>query len=215
MIISIAPVSFIKAEDDVNTRSRFSTSTEMPAVNRLKNIQNEIRTKTEKRKIELRKNIAEKKEEKKEIKTVRLDNKSVVKVRKAVDSVYKKLTEKINKLYVIDSEITRRVSYITTASSSVSASDIKALLDSQKIAKDLLTQAKVDIEATRSVAMSEISTSTTKEYVKTLAKTAEASIKYTAIAYRKTFLLIKDISKKMATSTSVTSTTTATTTINN
>ncbi len=192
LVLCVVPAVALQAADVKNSTSTVVSAQVMATstADRIKAFQDEMRTRVENRKSELRKNLAQKNGVAK-----KLDTQAATRVRTNLVAIYGKLSQKINRLSRIDSEITRKISAVAVISSSTASSSafVASLNESQKKAKALLSQARIDLESTRVVALSEIATSTTKETIRSLVSTAETSIKVAAEAYRKILTTIKPL----------------------
>lgn len=124
----------------------------------------------------LKKQIEAKKGEKKQ----KLDDQKKAVVAGALQNIFKKLIEKTAKLAVIDGRLNAKVTELRIKGTDVTT-EASLLVD----AKALLEKAQVDVEATRTLASQQAATSTSKEILKSLVNTAQASIKTAADAYKK------------------------------
>lgn len=196
LALCVVPAVALQAADVKNSTSTVSVQVMATSTaDRIKAFQDEMRTRVENRKSELRKNIATSKVTQKNSIAQKLDAQAATRVRANLISIYGKLSQKINRLSRIDSEITRKISAVGVISSSTASSSafVASLNESQKKAKTLLSQARIDLESTRVVVLSEIATSTTKDTVRSLVYTAETSIKVAAEAYRNILTTIKPV----------------------
>ncbi len=134
----------------------------------------------ENRRSELKKEVEKKKVERKDEKAKRLDEKAQKRVGEKLVQIYKKLTERVDRLSKTDIELQTRIDRRTAAG--INTSTAQGLLATARIA---LAKAKVDVDATKAIAITEVMSTTTKETFKTLVTTAEASVKSTAESYRK------------------------------
>lgn len=118
----------------------------------------------------------EKKTEKKE----RLEKKAEEKVKKTLENIYTRLSNRLAELVKIETKITERINVLKAKG--VNTTTSSTLLISAHTA---LTKAQIDVEATKSIAIEQTATSTSKEILKSLVQSAEVSIKTTADAYKK------------------------------
>lgn len=112
----------------------------------------------------------------KEARTKKLDDKAKGRVEIRLDNLYKMLTNRLDRLTRVDAEITKRLAGKT---------DVVAVLALQASAQTALAKARVDIEATKSASLTELTSTTSKVVLRNLVNTAEASIKTAAEAYKK------------------------------
>lgn len=114
------------------------------------------------------------------LKAKKLDEKAQKKVEQKLAEIYKRLSEKVAKLTRVDAELQARINVRASAGIDVSAA--QGLLAVSRVA---LAKARVDVEATQSIAAMETMSTTTKETLRGLVTTAEASVKAAAESYRK------------------------------
>jgi chromosome segregation ATPase len=135
-------------------------------------MQNDIKEKRD----ELKKKLETLKKEKKQ----KLDEKKKGVVNTALKNIFARFSERIEQLTNIDTRLGAKTTELQTKGTDVT--NTIALLTSAKTA---LEKAKVDIEATKTLASEQTSTSTSKEVLKSLINTADASIKSAKDSYKK------------------------------
>lgn len=145
------------------------------------------------RKIELKKQIEAKKVENKQLKAKKLDERNKQKVGEKLGKVYARLSERLMGLTRVDAELTMRLNRMAT--SGVDVAPIRGLQATAQIA---LAKAKVDVEATKTLAAAEVNSTTTKETLRALVKTAEDSLKAAARAYKTAIDAAKILPKPVA-----------------
>ncbi|HEY1037568.1 MAG TPA: hypothetical protein VGE62_03205 [Candidatus Paceibacterota bacterium] len=121
-----------------------------------------------------------------------------VRIENRMTNVYERLTRHVESITKADARISIRVNEVVA--SGTIAADLQNLHAAAQIA---LAKAKVDIEATKGIALEQLNaSSTSKEALKSVVKTAEASIKAAAQAYKEVLLALKPYApKRNATST--------------
>lgn len=120
----------------------------------------------------------------KEARTKNLEEEAKVRVVVKLDKIFDRLTNRLDRLTKIDAEITKRLSTRANTAPVVSL---------QVSAQTALAKAKVDVEAAKAAAVAEVKTTTSKEVLRNLVKTAEASIKTAGEEYKKVVEEMKDL----------------------
>jgi hypothetical protein len=146
----------------------------------------ELKVKIDARKDELKKKIEGMKADKKDEKTKKLDEQAKERVIGHLTNIYDRLYTRITRLTKVDAEITRRLA---------TRSPEPAVLVLHASAQSLLAQAKVDVEATKAASAAELTTTTSKEALRSLVTTAETSIKNAGEAYKKVVQALKETPK--------------------
>jgi hypothetical protein len=131
----------------------------------------------------LKKQIDAKKGEKKQ----RLDDKKRNTVNTALQTIFSKLSAKISRLTSIDNRLNSKIAELRTKN--VDVTEAASLLATAKVS---LAKAQVDVQATRSVAIDQAATSTSKAILQGLITTAETSITASAEAYKKVAQSLKE-----------------------
>lgn len=160
----------------------------------------------------LKKQLEARKVEKNE-KKQKLDEKKKNVVNSALKNIYDRLQNKIAQLANIDARLNAKVAELKAKGNDTSTTT--AFLVSAKVA---LEKAQIDVDATKALSAEQTATSTSREILKSLVKTAEESIKSAKDAYMKAGMSLKPFMVKnentiaaSSTGASVTSSTTVTT----
>ncbi len=151
----------------------------------------------------LLKDIKARKNDKKQ----KLANDARQRIEKVIGEIYAKLNTQIARLTRVDATLGAKIATLRTSGTDVTATEALYVTAQTAFAK-----AKVDVMATASVAHEQAATSTSKEILKGLAKTAETSIKTAAEAYKKVAESIRPFIKPEA-EVNASSTASSTTTI--
>jgi hypothetical protein len=184
---------------DVRTIRSSASSSE-----KSKALRDEMKAQIEVKKIEIKKEVEEVRGAYKEAVQKRLDEKAKDRVQSRLDEIFKKITQNLNKLSKVDSEVLRRVKQISSKTDLVSAETIASLNASYTTANALLVKAKADANVTKTTIATEISTTTSKEVIRSLVAQTDLNIKNVAESYKKIIDSIKDIRKSIESATSTT-----------
>lgn len=122
-----------------------------------------------------------------------LEEKAQIRVVVKLDKIFDALTEKVDRLTRVDAEITKRLAARTNTATVVSL---------QVTAQAALAKAKLDVEAAKEASVEEVKTTTSKEALRVLVTTAEASVKTAAAEYKKVVEAMKDLPKIQVTASS-------------
>lgn len=134
------------------------------------------------KKTELLQEIAKRKTDKKK----KLADKALAAVQDAVGKVYSNLNDKLSRLSKVDASLTAKISTLKNSGTDVTSAS--ALLVT---AQTSLAKATVDVQATASLIHDQTATSTSKEILKSLIKTAQTSVKTAGENYKKVAESIK------------------------
>jgi hypothetical protein len=172
---------------DMRDEDRTASTSANERFDEMKKIRADMKVKVDARKVDLKTEVETLKAANKTAITKRLDEKAKGRVQTLVNTVYGRLITRINALTKVDGEVTRRITNLSNATTTVAISadalvSVKAL---QVTAQDLLAKAKVDVEATKATTITEINATTTKEVIKALVTKSENSIKAAAEGYKK------------------------------
>ena len=130
--------------------------------------------------------LAKLKERKDEIKK-KLDAKAQERVKKTLENVFKMLSNQIDRLTKVDVRISDKIKVLESSNVDVTAMSAQYL-----VAQTALEKAKVDVNAANSISIDQTSTTTSKEALRALVKTAEDSIKTAGAEYRKVIDLLPE-----------------------
>lgn len=145
-----------------------------------------------------KKELMEKREGRKDERKTKLAEKSKEIVKKALERIFNHLNTRIEKLVSVDTKIAAKLSDLQATGVNTSTS-----VTLYTAAQLNLTKAKTDVEAAKVVALEQTATSTSKEVIRSLVKTAEDSIKTAGESYRAVLKDIKVISPTASTTTSI------------
>lgn len=195
---------------DERSKARAEVRSTTTSAEKVKEIQERVKADIESKKAELKAEVQKIKNANKAIQVKRLDDKAQGRIARELGIISNKLNQRISRLSRVDSEITRKLNALALFSTT-SAEAIASLRASQKVSADLLLKARVDLDAARTTILAETSTTTSKEVLRSLVKTVEASIATAAESYRKLFSAVSSAVRSER-PISVRATTTSTTT---
>jgi hypothetical protein len=175
------------------------TANRTAKVEALKENHDQFKTDMEARRKALAAKIEQEKTQRQEKKT-KLQEEAKARVKEQLKAIFTRLSHRIEELTAFDAKVATRLNTLVQA-----GTDTTAATAQYKIAQTALAKAKTDVEATKAIADTEVSTDTSKETFHSIVKTAEDSIHSANEEYRKTVQLIKPTVSVEATTTTNTS----------